>query len=108
MAISSSVGMTEEERLKVLQWLKEHWTESNKCPISGHNMWQLAEHLVYPLTYTGRGILVGGPTYPQVMLICGGCGYTIYLNAAMMGLVPPLEAPKPEPEPGEVDAPHVS
>lgn len=79
---------------KVIAWLDRHgWkTTGAGCPICADRNWTIAEHLVQPLLTGGAGsIQMGGIGYPQVMMISSKCGYTMYLNAVMIGLIPPLE-----------------
>ncbi len=40
-----------------------------------------------PMPFVGGGLIVGGPTYPQVMIVCTVCGNTKYFNAVIMGVV---------------------
>ena len=78
-----------EERT-VVQWLKDSgWTDANICPISLHAEWSISEHIVFPITYAGGAIRLGGEVVPFVMVRCEDCGYTRFFNAVMMGLLPP-------------------
>jgi hypothetical protein len=79
--------LTDDEKKIILGWLKERWKQPDKCPICGDDQWSVADHMVYPLNYAGGSLIMGGPNYPQVMLISNKCGYTIYFNAALMGLL---------------------
>ena len=81
----SSGRLTPEEKETVRQWIDSNWTGSDFCPISGHNDWIIVDHIVRPIA---GSTLLSGSNYPQVMLVCQGCGYTIYFNAVLMGLVP--------------------
>jgi len=91
--------LTPEERKKVEDWLAKYpkWLGAN-CPICGSNMWMLAENLVQPVTVgEGANLLLGGVGYPQVMLISNPCGYALFLNAVMIGLLPgskPVQQPE--------------
>ena len=75
------------------------WIESQKawmgytCPICYSKTWTLGEHLVSPVIITPKGsIRLGGPTYPQFMVICAVCGHTLYFNAIISGVSPSGEA----------------
>ena len=88
-----------EERNKAAEWFRTHWTQNYPCPVSGDNKWAIAEHLIMPITSAGAGgLLLGGVGYPQIMIICGGCGFTLYFNAVMIGIVVPAEPPKEVPK----------
>jgi hypothetical protein len=82
--------LTEAEQKKVLEWLQFHEKEPRKCPLCGSSNWTLAAHLVQPLTM-GPNVTVqlGGESYPLVMLISNPCGHTLFVNAVMIGLLPP-------------------
>jgi len=86
----SSGKLTLEEKQKVTQWIVEHWSVvTTSCPICGSKDWELSEHLVQPLTFSTGSVLVGGASYPQAMLISKKCGYTMYFNVMVMGIVQP-------------------
>ncbi len=77
--------LTVEDRQKIDDWIKNNWHMGN-CPVCKKQNWVLADHVVTPMLYTGVG-LTQGAGYPQVMVICGVCGYTLYFNAATIGIV---------------------
>jgi hypothetical protein len=63
------------------------WTGRAGCPVCGDNQWTIADHFVQPITRGAANSLnLGGPGYPQVMLISNKCGYTMYFNAVVIGL----------------------
>jgi len=78
-----------EERDRADAWFRTNWRIS-RCPICGQNQgnWSLADHVVVPISWSITGALLGGATYPQVMVNCGVCGYTVYINAIIAGIVP--------------------
>jgi len=84
--------LTKEQKELVKDYLVKNWPSPRTCPISGHTDWTIVDHLISPAVYTQGGMqVVGGSAYPQVMVVCQGCGYTVYFNAVKMGIVPPLE-----------------
>ena len=89
--------LTEEERKKVKQYIERVWTHW-ECPFSGHTDWGLGPMVVQTMTYVGSGGLVigGGQTYPLVVLVCSGCGYTVFVNAIQAGVVEKKETAIPE------------
>jgi hypothetical protein len=48
----------------------------------------LADHLVSAPVYSSNGMYLGGPSYPCVMVVCSNCGYTMFHNAVVIGVVP--------------------
>lgn len=88
--------LTPEQKEAIDTWLKAKWTMDARCPISGDVNWQIADHLVQPMAFFAGGLAVGGPGYPQVMLICRSCGLTRYFNAVLLGVVQGAPPPAQE------------
>ena len=86
--------LSNEDKLKFVHWLNAKGIKA--CPMCGQNKWAVGERLVVPNTWhgPGAGLVVGGVSYPQAMLICGNCAYTAFYNAVVVGLV----SGKKEPE----------
>lgn len=76
--------LTPGEKSLVTSWLNSKWTNNNRCPISGDNSWRVGDFIVHTAAYSG--VMMSGPTYPHVAVICSSCGYTIFFNAVMMGI----------------------
>jgi predicted nucleic-acid-binding Zn-ribbon protein len=82
--------MTEKVRAEdVVQWIKEHWRGAKVCPICGSNDWRVNADVVALLRVEEEGTVLGGATYPLVLMTCGVCGYTLMFNALIAGLVKP-------------------
>jgi|ERR1700681_1685818 len=73
-------------------WLNQTWGSDRACPVSGHTDWELGDVMVMTTAYARSGILFGGSTYPLLVVICSGCGYTAFLNAIKVGLVSATQA----------------
>ena len=88
--------LSEEEKERVIAYLGTKWPEERMaCPLCGDHEWYVGDYLVQPITL-GRDFtfqLGRGPGFPQVMIISQTCGYTRFLNAGFLGLVP--AAPDP-------------
>ena len=80
--------LTVEQIDIVKAWMKEKWRGGSNCQICQANHWNVAKHLVLPLTYSEGSTSMGGASYPQAMLICTNCGQTLLFNAVIMGIVP--------------------
>ncbi len=78
--------LTEDERQKIDDWIKKNWHIRN-CPICRHQNWILADHVVMPILYSEYGITSSASGYPQIMIICKNCGYTLCFNAITMGII---------------------
>lgn len=53
-----------EKQKKALDKLNEKW-RNKICEVCGAGSWTLAEDLVMPMPFTGGGLTIGGPSYPQ-------------------------------------------
>jgi ribosomal protein L32 len=89
--------LTDEEAKKATAWLNAH-TKLHGCPSCGSNRWTLAPHLVNLMTYAGRAIVIGGPTYPAILLVCNECGHFRLHSAIVAGVLPRPELPKKQQE----------
>ena len=79
--------LTAADQIAVNTWLRAHWTQGFKCPVSGHENWVVGDYVVQsPLMSPTTGFPVPGLTYPFVPVFCGACGYTLFFNAVMIGI----------------------
>ncbi len=80
--------LLDQEIATFQKWLKAHWASSPICSVCQKNNWIIGEHLVTTTKISEKGdILLGGVTYPQVMLVCGNCAVTLSFNARLIGVV---------------------
>jgi hypothetical protein len=89
--ITELKALTQEQKDKAATKIQKLWVGSAKsCPVYGSINWIVADHLVLPMTlippYTG--INIGGIGYPQLMLVSKECGYTLFFNAVILGVLP--------------------
>jgi hypothetical protein len=75
-----------EKQQEALKILNSKWVKDKDCEICGKSNWTIAEDLVMPMPFTGGGLVIGGPSYPQLQVICGNCGNTKYFNAVILGV----------------------
>jgi hypothetical protein len=81
--------LTDPEQAQVLAWLQTHEKGRPRvCPICASTTWTLGQHVVHPVLWRPNSFSMGGPAYPQIMLISEPCGYTIFLNAVTIGMFP--------------------
>jgi hypothetical protein len=77
----------EEKQKQAVNWLNSKWPATQRlCEVCGISSWTIAEDLVMPMPFVGGGLVVGGISYPQVMVICNNCGNTKYFNTVIMGV----------------------
>lgn len=69
------------------QWLREHW-KALICPFHGPTNWQVQQYLTSTPLYASGVTILGGPAYPFLVVMCSICGYTVFVNAIVVGLVP--------------------
>ena len=89
--------LSPEESERARQWLKDHW-KTWTCPFSGDTNWELGHVIVNAPSQP-----LGGEVYPLLVVICAGCGNTVFVNAIKAGVVKPdtPEPPKDPPKPKE-------
>lgn len=60
------------------------------CPICGNNNFILADGFVNDLLQDnmGGGLIIGGPSIPEVAVVCSHCGYVMKFSAGILGLLP--------------------
>lgn len=84
--------LTPEQLEKAVAWLQSHDHPAPPCPICGQNKWTVGIHLVQPITMgPDRNVHLGGVSYPFLQVISPKCGYTMFVNAVIAGLVPKAE-----------------
>jgi hypothetical protein len=76
---------------KVEQALRKVWRNAH-CPFSGDNNWTLVQDYVEVRPYQEGSLVLGGPIYPAVMVVCNTCGYMATFNAIRLGLLSEKEA----------------
>ena len=76
-----------EDILKKFQGFKKTVSE---CPICGTKEWAMSDTVFEIREFHGGGIVVGGESkiLPVISLNCIKCGYTHFINAIALGVVP--------------------
>lgn len=72
-----------------------------KCPLCDSASWHITDRIFELREFQGGGIVIGPDqiVLPVIPVSCGGCGYTRFLNAIRLGVVPsPEEAQVEEAE----------
>jgi hypothetical protein len=75
---------------QAVEWLKDKWGEDATCPFCDAKEWKVATRLAEQTTWATVGV------QPVLPVVCGNCGYTVYIDGGIAGLVLPE---KEEPEP---------
>lgn len=82
----------EEIKKKIQENLNKKLQENGRsftCPICGNNNFILADGFVNDLLQEtmGSGLVIGGPVIPEVIIICGHCGYVMKFSTGILGLL---------------------
>ncbi len=86
----STGKLSKKEKLTIIDNFEHRGWPPFKCPICRSDEWTVGDHLVQPLAVgCYNQVLFKGAAYPQVMLISKQCGYTMFINAVMAGIVRP-------------------
>ena len=80
--------LTPEQKQIIMSAIDTKMTTQPSCPITGDKKWQLQEQLAYMPTLPG---VVNGPLFPNAVLICTTCGYTLLLNLFILGVAEQLD-----------------
>lgn len=81
--------LTQEQRTKFLNHINSKTNLIGKCPVCSTRQWSILDHFLNGMVFhPGGGIVIGGPSYPHVGMICGNCGNTQLVNAVVAGLLP--------------------
>jgi len=75
-------GQGKIDQDEAIQILNQRWTQSRACPICGETNWGVGEELIRLWTSQLKA------AYPTVVVTCNTCGYTFFVNAAILGLMP--------------------
>ena len=82
--------LSQEEQDKAIKWIADHWTTKSPCPVCGTHGWTLMDHVVHmPAYQPGLSVvnLVKVTVYPQLLLQCNTCAYTMAFSAIRAGVV---------------------
>lgn len=68
---------------KFVEFINAKVKEAGKCPACAAEAVTVADQIVSPIRLESGSFHLGGPIYPQVMLVCTNCGNTRYFNAVI-------------------------
>ncbi len=76
-----------KQKQKIVDFLNEKAPRVGSCPECGSQKMTLGDHVVQPMNASAGGVSIGGPSYPQIMIVCENCGHTKYFNAVVIGIL---------------------
>lgn len=77
--------VTKEQEAQVRQWMGEH-APSLSCPVCGKSNFAIAEVVMAPVRTQGGGMAFGGPSVPEVQVVCTQCACILHFAAVPLGL----------------------
>lgn len=81
--------LTVEEKGRIAKFLEDK-KAIRPCDSCGETAWTIGDHLLSAnIQVPGVGLSIGGPTYPQVLLVCRNCFNTRSYMAVPMGISGP-------------------
>ena len=80
--------LTPEQIQKISEWLATK-SRNPTCPVCMTNQWTIGPHLLSGMIFSGGGLVIGGPSYPMVFMICNNCAYVRHFMAIPMGVISP-------------------
>jgi predicted nucleic-acid-binding Zn-ribbon protein len=87
-------GLSNEQKEKIIQVLNERGAKL-PCPRCGNNNFTLIDGYFNQTIQTElKGMIIGGPSVPSVVVACTRCGYLSQHALGALGLLPKEEAPK--------------
>jgi hypothetical protein len=86
----------EYTRERAMEWLNKHWNTPKSCPICKNNSWTIGDSLGVVLPLDDNKIATDGPTYPVFLVACTICAYTLFFNAVIADLYPPVSEKQKE------------
>ena len=102
MADDDTGELTPQQVQKIVDWVKSHDKGGLTCPVCKSQKWTVGKHFVTPITLgPGLSTQLGGLTYPQIMLVSDECGFTLLMNAVVVGLLPSSTVTIPDVKPAE-------
>ena len=87
------MALSEEIKKQVQENLNKKLQEKGRtliCPACGNGNFILADGFASDSLQDqiGGGLVIGGPSIPEVVLVCGHCGYVMKFSAGILGLLP--------------------
>jgi hypothetical protein len=98
--------LSPEEKDVVVAWLNAHWS-NNGCPFHGPTVWEVGDAIATSAFagtgggLPGSGFVLGGLTYPLIVVTCQICAFTVLVNAIKLGIVKMAPEPAPPSTPVE-------
>lgn len=81
------MAFTDAQMARIEAAVRARITGSTRCPLCGHNTWNIGRDLAQvPIQRLFPDVLGPPRNYPGIALICQVCGNTHFLNALVLEL----------------------
>jgi hypothetical protein len=83
------MNLEDNQKEILIQKLQTVWSEPRDCPICRKNDWTIVDK-IYEIRefYEGNFVIGGGGAiFPLIAVVCKVCGYTLFFNAILLGIV---------------------
>jgi hypothetical protein len=88
--------LTETEKQRIISVLRER-NANLPCPRCGNNNFTLLDgYFNQTIQNEFRGIVIGGPSVPSVVIACNRCGFLSQHALGVLGLLPKEDEDKKE------------
>jgi len=95
--------LAQDEKRKVVEFLQSKWGDRARCQGCGESHWGVGDIVVSSVPMSGGGgLVIGGPTYPFVVVFCSNCGQAAFVNAIVCGVLAGDPTPAANPPSKEV------
>jgi hypothetical protein len=86
MMANSQGELSPSDKGTLDKWLSDH---TPVCPVSKDSDWWYRSYLILKVSYrdTGQGAGQGSRAYAEVAFVCLACGYLMYVDAAVIGII---------------------
>lgn len=71
--------MTKDQKVKMMQWLQDHWPEKT-CPICHETNWNVDPSIWMLPSLKGKTVNFSS-AFPAVIAMCSNCGYLNFFSA---------------------------
>lgn len=78
--------LTADDKDRAIAWLNDK-SFRHECPVCNQNHWSIGEHLINAMPFTGTNLIIGGPSYPMMFVVCNNCAHVRHFMAIPVGLM---------------------
>lgn len=81
--------ISNSDRQRIIDSVNNKWTRPGSCPMCNNQGLSVIPNIFELREYNNGDIIVGGKqgTIPVVPIGCPNCGYTMFINAILAGVI---------------------